>query len=928
MSALSSLMVQDHVLTVSQIEQALQRQVIFGGDLGTNLLEMGLVDEDILLEYTGRVVRQPVLRRADFDRVDPAAVRLMPWRLASDRRIMPVRFRDETAVMACASPPPAEAIEETSAALGVEVAFHLAMDFRLAMALNSFFGIPIPARLAALQKRYAPSWEPDREPLVPPPGAPDQRPESAAGPLAVAPPEQPIIIVESSAARDRSAESTIKFITRGEQREDTAPRGRKGTGAASPPPKLQPPRRLGFSEAVAELERARTRDEILRTLFDFASQAFDYSALFIVHGGLAQGRLAARRGSPAVDIEDVSMSLDGEGMLHTVHETRGFHLGPPGDAPADRNLLARLERERPTNCAVIPVSLRQRIVLLLYGDSGKRGVRASRVARLADFGREVARAFERILLAQKLGKFRRPTGADRTGVAAPGPVLATPRTSEKKPDLAVFQAKDPPRTPSLVPVGKARLSPAGAAKIGPADILEAKDWPAPSTPPSRPPGPAGPDPAPGEEQVWRDTLPIADTAAEAKVAGATAFDPTRHPAKDLVRRVDAMEVSPDYRTSEETETFRAASTGATPESPAAPAESSPPAVLVQRVISVGEYHAEATAPAEPEPAPESEPEPQPGPETAIEPAPAPRSVMVEMGAEIEHLIRRVLSRSGFDATGTVDEEAAGLLLGIGEDALARLIRHFPGPLFHDRYRDPNRSRPVTQYGPLLALLARFGERAVPYLLPLTDSYDSEVRFFSTSLFAAIPHPVALPALGKRVFDGDRQIRLLAVDIIARFEHFPEYRWAVQELAAALTSPGSTLERKRTVAEALGRLQAPFTVQSLAEMLGSVDGVLAERCQRALVRTTFNDFGFSERRWLTWWQSNRGRHRIEWALDSVNHRREEIRLHAIDELKRMVGDVVEWPSGPPDHRQRKEIRRLVEEWWERAGRTLHPPSERG
>ena len=334
--------------------------------------------------------------------------------------------------------------------------------------------------------------------------------------------------------------------------------------------------------------------------------------------------------------------------------------------------------------------------------------------------------------------------------------------------------------------------------------------------------------------------------------------------------------------------------------PSPQADAGPPAVTVQRVASVG--GASATAP--------------------------PRSVVVEMGEEIERLIERVLSRGRFATDGAPDEEAATLLLGIGDDAVVRLARHFPGPLFHDRYQDPNRVRPVTEFGPLLALLARFGERAVPHLLPLTDSYDSEVRYFATYLFTAIPHPLVLPAVVKRVFDNDRQIRALAIDVVRGFERFPEYRWAVQDLAAALTSSASNLERKRLAAEALDRLQAPYTVKALAEMLGSVDGVLAEICQRALVRTTFNDFGFSERRWLTWWQSNRTRHRIEWALESVNHRREEIRLHTIAELRRLTGDAVRWPAGPLDHKQRKEVRRLVEEWWTREGRALHPPPEFG
>ena len=155
---------------------------------------------------------------------------------------------------------------------------------------------------------------------------------------------------------------------------------------------------------------------------------------------------------------------------------------------------------------------------------------------------------------------------------------------------------------------------------------------------------------------------------------------------------------------------------------------------------------------------------------------------------------------------------------------------------------------------------------------------------------------------------------------------PEHRFAVRELTTALTSSSSSLERKRMAAEALGELCAPQAVASLAEMLGSVDGVLAEKCHRALMRITFADFGFSERRWSNWWQANRHRHRIEWALDSVNHRKEDIRRAAIDELRRMVGDAVAWPAGPLDHKQRKEIRRRVEDWWASEGRLLNPVVE--
>ena len=288
-----------------------------------------------------------------------------------------------------------------------------------------------------------------------------------------------------------------------------------------------------------------------------------------------------------------------------------------------------------------------------------------------------------------------------------------------------------------------------------------------------------------------------------------------------------------------------------------------------------------------------------------------------MREEIEHLISRVQERGRFD------EAAARLLVGMGDDALAEMVRRFPGPLDCDRYQESSHLKRVGQHGPLLRALLMFGAQAGPYVAPMMDSFDSEVRFYATFFFSEVVAPEALPGLVKRLFDGDRQIRVVALDVVKGFETHPEYRWAVQEIAGVLQSPSSSLEKKRLAADALGELRDAAAIRPLAEMLGSVDGILAERCQRALVKITFTDFGFSERRWIAWLEANAGVHRIEWALAAINHRVEEIRQSAVDELRRMVGSAIEWPRGPMDHRLRKEIRRRVLLWWEREGKALNP-----
>ncbi len=298
------------------------------------------------------------------------------------------------------------------------------------------------------------------------------------------------------------------------------------------------------------------------------------------------------------------------------------------------------------------------------------------------------------------------------------------------------------------------------------------------------------------------------------------------------------------------------------------------------------------------------------------PSPLPSSVQVDMREEVDRLVERVLSQGPFD------DAAAGLLVGIGDDALRALIPHFPGPLNFDRYQGTSKLRRVGQHGPLLRTMLMFGRSAMAHLLLLLDSLDSEVRFYTVFLLTEISMPEALPGLAKRIFDNDRQIRALSIDVMKGLASFPEYRWAVVDVASVLTSSTSTLEKKRLAAEALGELRDPVSIPSLSEMLGSVDGVLAERCQRSLVKITFTDFGFSERRWLSWWQANKRKHRIEWAVGALNHRVEEIRRAALEDLHKMVNGTFEWPREPLDHKQRRELKRRCLQWWEREGRVLN------
>src|SRR5512132_2233572 len=77
MPRLGELLVAAGLLTAEQVEQALRAQVAWGGRLGTNLVELHLLDLDALSRMLGRQHRMPAALAKHFDKADAALQRLL-----------------------------------------------------------------------------------------------------------------------------------------------------------------------------------------------------------------------------------------------------------------------------------------------------------------------------------------------------------------------------------------------------------------------------------------------------------------------------------------------------------------------------------------------------------------------------------------------------------------------------------------------------------------------------------------------------------------------------------------------------------------------------------------------------------------------------------------------------------------------------------
>ena len=166
MTTLGSLLVQNRIVGVVDIEKALQRQVIAGGDPATVMLELKLVEENTLTKYAAEALGMTSLERAFIDTPNESVVKKMSRSVAEKYRVVPVRIDGDKIILAASSPVDFQVISELESILGKEVSPRFVLEFRLEMLLNRCFGISMSKRFIKLKDRLAPNFTVDAPPIV------------------------------------------------------------------------------------------------------------------------------------------------------------------------------------------------------------------------------------------------------------------------------------------------------------------------------------------------------------------------------------------------------------------------------------------------------------------------------------------------------------------------------------------------------------------------------------------------------------------------------------------------------------------------------------------------------------------------------------------------------------------------------------------
>lgn len=366
---IGELLVQAGACGTAAVREALQNQVIFGGRLGTNLLELGAVTERALADALQR--RHGVRAVCGDVPLDPVAVRLLRRSLADRHDVVPCALADRRLRLLVCDPSDLGALDEVAFATGHEVEPLVAPEARVWALLRRAYGIV--RELRGIEVDFAAPRQPRAG-----------EEEAAGGAASVgdlmgeaefdalygrvgAAPEEPIL------------ELTDEVV-------DEPP---PGEPEASP---------LDFDAAARALAGVEDRDVVAQIVLRYARSRFRRAVLLTVSRDLARGWAGLGDGLDLQRVSTIRLALGRPGLLDTVVANRAHYLGPLPRTEANIRLLRALGGGVPHNALAVPILALGRVVNVFYGDAGRGGtVDPTGVGELLILATHISQGYEALV---------------------------------------------------------------------------------------------------------------------------------------------------------------------------------------------------------------------------------------------------------------------------------------------------------------------------------------------------------------------------------------------------------------------------------------------------------------------------------------------------------------------------------------------------
>ena len=391
MARLGQMLLEERLITAAQLEEALEAQVIHGGRLGTNLVELGFTLEKDLARVLGKQHGVPF---ASGEMVpDPLALAIADLQFLDDHDLLPMRIEATRVTVAVLDPKKLQPLDDFGFKAGKRVMTVVVPEFRLNQLLRKHCKAFRPMRPidmnsirpSARKKADAPNPEEVKDLIN----------------------EDDFASIYAKASGADDDVETIEGIEVDDEPSVSAPRprliepiGKVPTGIATSEPLLSP---LTFPEAQALLSKSEDREDIARTILRFAVSKFRRALLLSVQGDIVTGWHGGGQGVREKAVRRIGVSLKEQNTFRLVCESRSHYVGPMKRGAGTAVFYKMLGGGFPTTAVIMPLLVRGKPVHLLYVDQGADELTPPEIGELLILSQNVARSYEAMIQKRKAG---------------------------------------------------------------------------------------------------------------------------------------------------------------------------------------------------------------------------------------------------------------------------------------------------------------------------------------------------------------------------------------------------------------------------------------------------------------------------------------------------------------------------------------------
>jgi len=384
---IGEMLVSEGMITPEELEDTLKGQAIFGGRFGTNLIEMGILDEPELTRFLSKKAGFPHASPEQLMNIAPQVIRLLPEEAVRKYRVVPIALNNRKLSLAMADPADFATIDEISFVTGYTVVPLITPEIRLVCALEKYYNIKRALR------------------YIPVAGGGRGRARVSPPPASFPAPPPVLHLAPRATAASRQNDDDIFDLP---PLDDLDCFGlMEEVPAPVPPPLagggLQRELKQDFSlDAVLQgLAQAHDRHQIAELIVGYSARQFSRAALFVVKGNQATGWIAQTGAKPRPGFAALEISLKEPSVLKTVTESKTYYLGALPISPCNSRMCAALGGDPPPNQLLAPLIMMGRVVAILYVDGGNRHLDES-IPEVQKLLAKASMAFEILILKSKI----------------------------------------------------------------------------------------------------------------------------------------------------------------------------------------------------------------------------------------------------------------------------------------------------------------------------------------------------------------------------------------------------------------------------------------------------------------------------------------------------------------------------------------------